>query len=91
MSDSARPLAPDRPTVPHDYGIPQTVEGTLAWDHVRERMTQARNYWIATARADGLPHAVPVWGVWVDDTLYFGGSPTMGRVDLSGASSIKRR
>ena len=23
--------------------------------------------------------------------LYFGGSPTMGRVDLSGASSIKRR
>jgi hypothetical protein len=23
--------------------------------------------------------------------LYFGGSPVMGRVDLSGASSIKRR
>jgi hypothetical protein len=23
--------------------------------------------------------------------LYFGGNPTMGRIDLSGASSIKRR
>jgi len=22
--------------------------------------------------ADGLPHAVPVWGVWVDGALYFG-------------------
>ncbi|MEB2287063.1 MAG: DUF2255 family protein [Anaerolineae bacterium] len=63
-----------RPHVP-GYGIPSEVEGTLPWDHVVERMAQARNYWLATAQLDGVPHAVPVWGVWVAGTLYFGGGP----------------
>jgi hypothetical protein len=39
-------------------------------------MSQSRNYWVGTVHPDGRPHAVPVWGVWVDDTLYFGGGPT---------------
>ncbi len=30
---------------------------------------------IVTAGAVGQPHAVPTWGVWVDDALYFGGGP----------------
>jgi nitroimidazol reductase NimA-like FMN-containing flavoprotein (pyridoxamine 5'-phosphate oxidase superfamily) len=38
-------------------------------------MSAAKNYWIATTIPDGSPHAVPVWGVWLADTLYFGGSP----------------
>lgn len=33
----------------------------------------ARNYWVATTRPDGRPHTVPVWGVWVDQTLCHGG------------------
>ncbi len=66
--------APSRPYVP-GYGIPESVEGTLSWSHVVERMQKSRNYWIATTRPDGRPHAVPTWGVWVDDTLYFGGGP----------------
>jgi hypothetical protein len=38
-------------------------------------MTAAHHYWIATVRPDRRPHAVPVWGVWVDETLFFGGGP----------------
>jgi hypothetical protein len=38
-------------------------------------MEQSRNYWIITAAADGRPHAVPTWGVWLDDALYFAGGP----------------
>jgi hypothetical protein len=75
MSDSTASRVASRPYVP-GYGIPKSVKGTLPWSHVVERMAKARNYWIATARLDGRVHAVPVWGVWVDDTLYFGGGET---------------
>ncbi len=43
----------------------------LGWDWVSERMEQARNYWVATTRPDGKPHAAPVWGIWFDQTFYF--------------------
>ncbi|CAN5635146.1 pyridoxamine 5'-phosphate oxidase family protein [soil metagenome] len=58
-----------------DYGIRREEEGMLPWAWVSERMTASRNYWISTTRPDGKPHAAPVWGVWVDETLYFGTSP----------------
>ena len=47
----------------------------LAWEHVSQRMEAAKNYWISTVNPNGRPHTVPVWGVWVDDMLHFGGSP----------------
>lgn len=62
-----------RPEIPESYGIPRGKEGMLPWSHVRERMSLARNYWLATVRPDGRPHSVPVWGVWVEDRLHFGG------------------
>jgi Pyridoxamine 5'-phosphate oxidase len=65
---------PSRPHIP-GYGVPKTRKGLLPWTHVISRMEQSRNYWIITAGADGQPHAVPTWGVWLDDTLYFGGGP----------------
>ena len=40
------------------------------------RLRAAMNYWIATTRPDGRPHVAPVWGVWLDDGLWFG---TMGQ------------
>lgn len=61
-----------RPHVP-GYGIPESTEGLLPWRHVTDRLSDPHNYWIATTRPDGRPHAVPVWGVYVDGTLYFGG------------------
>ncbi|GAB4511661.1 MAG: pyridoxamine 5'-phosphate oxidase family protein [Anaerolineae bacterium] len=63
--------APTRPKM-QNYGISDQAEGMLTWDYVREQMTQSRNYWISSTKPDGNPHAAPVWGVWVDDTLYFG-------------------
>lgn len=65
---------PGRPHVPN-YGIPTSIEGVLSWSHVVERMSKARNYWVGTVDQKGQPHTVPVWGVWFEDTLYFGGGP----------------
>ena len=36
------------------------------------RLRAATIYWIATTRPDGRPHSMPVWGVWVDEALWFG-------------------
>ena len=29
------------------------------------------DFWLATARADGRPHLMPVWGVWDGTALFF--------------------
>jgi hypothetical protein len=63
------------------YGVSTSSDGPLAWGHAEERLERARNYWIATTRPDGKPHAAPVWGVWVEGSLYFG----------TGRSSVKGR
>lgn len=62
----------DRPEMPADYGIERGPDGQLPWYWVSERMEKSRNYWICSTRPDGRPHAMPVWGVWLDDVLYFG-------------------
>lgn len=69
------PASSERPVMPDGYGIPESVEGTLPWGYVDEKMSEARNYWIATVRPDGRPHVMPVWGVWLDGSLYIEGSP----------------
>ena len=61
------------PTV---YRFPRSGQGFLPWSQVEERLTEAKNYWLATVRPDGRPHVTPVWGVWVDRELYFDGLPT---------------
>ena len=64
-----------RPHIP-DYGVPQDSEGMLAWDYVTERLSRALMYWVATCGPKGEPHAVPYWGAFVDDVLYFETAPT---------------
>ena len=54
------------------YGIPAHEKGMLRWQEVVDQLAKSRNYWIVTTRPDGRPHAVPVWGVWLDERLYFG-------------------
>lgn len=65
---------PGRPQMPKGYGILDAASGSglVSLSRVEERMAAARNYWIGTTRPDGRPHAMPVWGVWFDRTLYFG-------------------
>lgn len=59
-----------------DYGVPTDATGMLPWHHAVERLEQSRTYWIATNGPHGQPHAVPVWGVWIENVLYFGTSPS---------------
>ncbi len=72
-------LKTSRPIMPNGYGVPETTEGTLPWSVAEERLQAARNYWIGSVRPNGRPHAMPVWGVWVDGKLYFDGSPETRR------------
>src|SRR5688572_23312454 len=52
----------------------------LPWSWSAERLTGARNYWVAVVRADGRPHCRPLWAVWLDDGLWFTtGSPQLVR------------
>jgi hypothetical protein len=66
---SSEPHA-SRPHMP-GYGIPADTKGLLPWGWARQALGNARRYWIASARLDGNPHAMPVWGVWVNDCFYF--------------------
>jgi nitroimidazol reductase NimA-like FMN-containing flavoprotein (pyridoxamine 5'-phosphate oxidase superfamily) len=59
------------PHVPALYGLKPRKQ-YLPWNHARQRLERSRNYWICTGRPDGRPHSIPVWGFFVDDTLYFG-------------------
>jgi pyridoxine/pyridoxamine 5'-phosphate oxidase len=64
----------DRPKMP-GYGIAETPEGQLPWSWVVDQFSGARNYWIVTSRAGGRPHAMPVWGLWLDDAVLFSTDP----------------
>ena len=66
---------PTRPGIAPGYGIATGAEGLLEWPWVSDRLERSSNYWICTVRADGRPHAMPVWGVSLDDTVYFGTDP----------------
>jgi hypothetical protein len=57
--------------LPKEYG---RATRKLAWATVRAELEQATQYWIATSRADGRTHMVPVDGLWLDDVLFYGGS-----------------
>jgi hypothetical protein len=48
-AERTRPYAPG-------YSIPSNPRGMLPWSFVEERMTAARNYWVATVLPSGGPH-----------------------------------
>lgn len=79
----------ERPTMPDGYGVPNATDTALPWTWAVERLEQARNYWFSTTRPDGRPHAMPAWAVWLDDTLYFEGSPLTRRArNIAGNPSV---
>jgi nitroimidazol reductase NimA-like FMN-containing flavoprotein (pyridoxamine 5'-phosphate oxidase superfamily) len=77
-NQEGRPKA-ERPYIDSIYGVPKHHKGLLPWSHVSERMAEAKVYWVSTVSPDGRPHATPVDGIWLDDRLYFGGSPKTRR------------
>src|SRR3954447_1357163 len=62
----------DRPHMP-GYGVPPADAGSglIPWAEAERRLTVSHDYWLATARPDGRPHVMPVWGVWLEGLLWF--------------------
>lgn len=54
-----------------DYGVTDETDGLLPWEWAEERLAGSRNYWVTTVNADGRPHSMPVWGVWLADAERF--------------------
>lgn len=72
----------DRPYI-LDYGIEESDNGLLDWKFVQNEMKDAKIYWLSTTRSNNRPHAIPIWGSWINDTFYFGGgSETLNRRNL---------
>ena len=77
MTDDLTTPSPtvDRPRMPRAYGVPSNTKGLMSWSRVESRLTEAKVYWVATAGPDGQPRVRPVDGIYVDGTIYVGGSP----------------
>ena len=69
MTVSAPTAVPGR--LPAGYNDSGRQE-VLQWQVVRQRLEQAKHFWFSTADDSGTPHARPIWGAWVDNTLYAG-------------------
>jgi general stress protein 26 len=66
MPQASRPHMPGYGILPASQG-----QGLLAWDWAVEQLSKSHSYWMVTTRPDRAPHAMPIWGVWVDSAFYF--------------------
>ena len=67
---------PERFGAPPSYGIGKEAPGALLpWPEVERWIEESRNYWVSTTRADGRPHAMPVWGIWLEGAVWFSTDP----------------
>jgi hypothetical protein len=66
-------VAPPKAARPHmpGYGIPNSKKGMLTWKWAANKFSKSRQYWIMTVRPDGRPHAMPVWGLLLNNVFYF--------------------
>ncbi|MEX0864343.1 MAG: pyridoxamine 5'-phosphate oxidase family protein [Acidimicrobiia bacterium] len=64
----------DLPRLPPGY-IPEPSMVYLSWAEVEDRLREALHYWVSTTRPNGNPHVVPRWGVWLDGSFWYDGSP----------------
>jgi len=64
MADPKR----SRPYMP-GYGL---LDAAQSW--AVERLERSHDYWVATIRPDGRPHVMPVWGIWLEDAVWFSSS-----------------
>ncbi len=64
-------VLPEALDVADDYGLNELGENHRSLTDVFGEIATARTWWVATTRPNGSPHAVPVWGVVVDDHMLF--------------------
>jgi len=62
----ARPHMPGYGTLPATEG-----SGLLPWSWADDKLRASHDFWLATVRADGRPHVMPIWGVWDGHALWF--------------------
>ena len=68
-----------RPTFPRGY-VDNPVS-YLTWDWVAAQLIESKHYWLCSVRPPstdaqgGRPHVIPRWGVFLDNKLYYDGSP----------------
>jgi hypothetical protein len=75
----ARKPAADRPDIPYGLKGPTEGAGLLPWSRASERLRGSYIYWVSTTRKDDRPHSIPVWGIWLDETLYFSNGAVTAR------------
>jgi general stress protein 26 len=64
--EASRPFMPGYGIAPADAG-----QGLLPWSWAEQRLSNGHNYWLSTVSAEGRPHTMPVWGVWIADAFAF--------------------
>ena len=64
-----------RPALTPGYGISKAPKGLLPWAEMEPKLVAARNYWVGSTRPDARPHAMPVWGLWLNGAFYFSTDP----------------
>ena len=71
------------------YGLAAADEGAglLPWSWAVERLVSSERYWVATV-GGGRPHLMPVWGLWLDDRLWFSSSPGSRKSRNLAASDV---
>ena len=83
------PLRRDRPDIPESYGISTEEDGLLEWEDVSSSLAAASTYWVATSRANGLPHLIPIWGGWAHERLHIeGGDDTLWHRNLTRSDAV---
>ena len=66
----AVPIA-EKPYMP-EYGVGGNDWRPLPWSWAAERLAGYRSFWVVTSSLQARPHAMPVWGVWDDQSHRFG-------------------
>ena len=62
-----------RPQFPKGY-VDNPIS-SLTWEYAVQRLTESKNYWLCSVRPDGRPHSIPRWGVFINNKLFYDGSP----------------
>jgi general stress protein 26 len=72
MPSKAEQPRASRPYMP-GYGLPDAAhgKGLLPWSWAERRLVASHNYWCATARPEGGPHLMIIWGVWLGGQFWF--------------------
>ncbi|EEP70228.1 hypothetical protein MCAG_00555 [Micromonospora sp. ATCC 39149] len=72
MTTSGNVDTKQAPTTEPAWIFSYTATGpSLDWAWADERLSKARNFWLATPGPDGMPVCRPMWGFWQDNALWF--------------------